>query len=146
MGRRRARHRHPELHHRRLPGTIHVEDEGEALIRPLRALNAEEIEIPRVAISGNFRSAVWFRSVSNVRFGHVDIRTPEDSVISATGGGVRIDGFAEGAATTRSARRTSRSTPPTSRTSRATPSRPTPSTGSRSARSSPTAADSAASS
>ncbi|WP_459193262.1 NosD domain-containing protein [Halosimplex sp. J119] len=77
-------------------GTIHVEDEGEALIRPLRALNAEEIEIPRVAISGNFRSAVWFRSVSNVRFGHVDIRTPEDSVISATGGGVRIDGFAEG--------------------------------------------------
>ncbi|WP_436922948.1 RICIN domain-containing protein [Halosimplex amylolyticum] len=77
-------------------GTIYVEDENEALIRPLRALNAEEIEIPRVAISGNFRSAIWFRSVSNVYFGHVDIRTPEDSIIEATGGGVRIDGFAEG--------------------------------------------------
>jgi hypothetical protein len=77
-------------------GTIHVEDEGEALIRPVRALNAEEIEIPRLHVEGNFRSAVWFRSVSNVRLGHLDIRTPEDSIIEGTGGGVRIDGFAEG--------------------------------------------------
>jgi len=77
-------------------GTIHVEDEGEALVRPIRALNAEEIEIPRFTAIGNFRSAVWFRSVSNVRFGHIDIRTPEDSIIDETGGGVRIDGFAEG--------------------------------------------------
>jgi len=77
-------------------GTIHVEDEGEALVRPVRALDAEEIEIPRLTVIGNFRSAVWFRSVSNVYLGRLDIRTPEDSVIEATGGGVRIDGFAEG--------------------------------------------------
>ncbi|MFB6120032.1 MAG: RICIN domain-containing protein [Halobacteriaceae archaeon] len=79
-----------------LCGTIFVEDEGEALVRPLRALNAENIEIPHVRIVGNFRAAIWFRSVFNVKFGHIDIRTPEDSIISGTGGGVRIDGFANG--------------------------------------------------
>ena len=72
-------------------GTIYVEDENEALVRPLRAKDAEEIEIPRLSIVGNFRSAVWFKGIRNVRFGHIDIRTPEDSIIEATGGGVRID-------------------------------------------------------
>ncbi|WP_207592638.1 right-handed parallel beta-helix repeat-containing protein [Halomontanus rarus] len=77
-------------------GTIYVEDEGEALIRPLRALNAEEIEIPRVQIVGNPRSAFWFRNVWNVTLGHVDVRMPEESYIDGIGGGVRIDGFADG--------------------------------------------------
>ncbi|MCU4973547.1 right-handed parallel beta-helix repeat-containing protein [Halobacteria archaeon AArc-m2/3/4] len=77
-------------------GTIHVEDEDEALIRPLRALNAEEIEIPRVQIVGNPRSAFWFRNVWNVTFGHIDVRMPEESYIDSIGGGVRIDGFADG--------------------------------------------------
>lgn len=79
-----------------LHGTIRVEDEGEALIRPLRALNAEEIEIPRVRIIGNPRSAIWFRNVWNVRLGHVDVRMPEEGHIDGIGGGVRIDGFADG--------------------------------------------------
>ncbi|RKD89231.1 right-handed parallel beta-helix repeat-containing protein [Halopiger aswanensis] len=65
-------------------GTIRV-DGGIAL----RALDAENIEIPRAVIRGEGQ-ALLFRSVRNVHIGRLDIRG--EPAIS----GVRIDGFAKG--------------------------------------------------
>ncbi|WP_276255868.1 RICIN domain-containing protein [Halomontanus rarus] len=72
-----------------LRGTIYVDDTNTTA---LRALDAENIEIPRLSVEGSWSSPFFFRSVSNLKVGHVDLRVDEDG----EGSGIRIDGFAYG--------------------------------------------------
>lgn len=73
-----------------MPVTMTVADEGEPLVIPLRARNAERIEMPNFSLRGNPRYSMWLQSVSNARLGNLYLDQDD------TGLGVRIDGFANG--------------------------------------------------
>ncbi|MDJ1433257.1 RICIN domain-containing protein [Halostagnicola sp. A-GB9-2] len=56
-------------------GTIRVEDDGDQpLVIPIRAFDEEEIEIPRLTITGNPRFAVWLQDSNSIKLGDIDIR------------------------------------------------------------------------
>ncbi|UHQ98489.1 right-handed parallel beta-helix repeat-containing protein (plasmid) [Natrinema zhouii] len=57
-----------------VPATIRVEDEGQSLVIPFRALNEEEIEIPRLNITGNPRFGIVLQNCDSVRLGHIDVQ------------------------------------------------------------------------
>lgn len=57
-----------------VPATIHVEDEGQSLVIPFRGLAAEEIEIPRLNVTGNPRFGLVLQNCDNVRLGHINVQ------------------------------------------------------------------------
>lgn len=69
-------------------GTIDVQDTGDELVVPVRAQNAESIEIPRLSVTGNPRYGLWIQSCSTVTLGTIDmdLQAAED-----VGLGIRID-------------------------------------------------------
>lgn len=58
-----------------VPGSIDVNDSGEPLVIPVRAQNAESIEIPRLNVTGNPRYGMWIQSCTDVTIGsvHMDL-------------------------------------------------------------------------
>jgi hypothetical protein len=69
-------------------GHIHVDDDGEELVVPVRATDVESIEIPALNVSGNPRYGLKLGSVSDVTIGTVRMRLWATSDV---GLGVRID-------------------------------------------------------
>ncbi|GAB7021366.1 right-handed parallel beta-helix repeat-containing protein [Halostagnicola bangensis] len=57
-----------------VPATIHVEDEGQSLVIPFRGLAEEEIEIPRLNVTGNPRFGLVLQNCDNVRLGHINVQ------------------------------------------------------------------------
>jgi hypothetical protein len=69
-------------------GTIHVNDDGEELVVPVRASDAIDIEIPELHVTGNPRYGMHLRSVTDVTIGTVTMSLWDTTDV---GLGVRID-------------------------------------------------------
>ncbi len=69
-------------------GTINVTDSGDNLIVPVRATDAQAIEIPELHVTGNPRYGVWLRSCTDVQLGTIDMSLSD---AQSVGLGVRID-------------------------------------------------------
>jgi len=68
-----------------VPGSIDVTDSGEPWVVPVRAQNAEAIEIPRLTVTGNPRYGIRISHCSDVVIGDVTMDL-------SAGLGIRIDG------------------------------------------------------
>lgn len=69
-------------------GRIHVDDDGEELVVPVRASDVSDVEIPELHVTGNPRYGMYLQSVSDVAIGTVTMSLWETSDV---GLGVRID-------------------------------------------------------
>lgn len=74
---------------------MHIEEEGdETFVDPIKAADAEHIEIPNLHLVGNPRFGMFLRSVRNLRLGNIHIEMTDEEPRGNIG--VRIDGFAYG--------------------------------------------------
>lgn len=69
-------------------GTITVNDTGDDLIVPVRAIDSDHVEILELHVDGNPRYGMWLKSVSDVQIGTVDMTL---DTATDVGLGVRID-------------------------------------------------------
>ncbi|WP_241175185.1 right-handed parallel beta-helix repeat-containing protein [Natronolimnobius sp. AArcel1] len=78
-----------------IPAPMRIEETGDqTFVDPIKAADAEHIEIPNLRLVGNPRFGMFLRSVRNVRLGNIHIEMTDDEPRGNIG--VRIDGFAYG--------------------------------------------------
>lgn len=69
-------------------GTIRVVDSGDDVIVPVRAMNAQSIEIRNLKVEGNPRYGIWIQSSRDVRLGNIEMDLRGTRTV---GIGIRID-------------------------------------------------------
>ncbi len=57
-----------------VPATIRVEDEGQSLVIPFRGIDEEQIDIPRLNVTGNPRFGLVLQNCDNVRLGNINVQ------------------------------------------------------------------------
>ncbi len=69
-------------------GAIRVVDSGDDVIVPIRAMNAQSIEIRNLKVEGNPRYGIWIQSSRDVRLGNIEMDLRGTKTV---GIGIRID-------------------------------------------------------
>lgn len=70
--------------------TMHVNDDEENVIVPVRGIRANNIEVRNLRITGNPRYGIWLQGCANVRLSQIEVSIPETRSSTGPGLGVRI--------------------------------------------------------